>query len=1718
MSNGLSVTGTSSFTGGPVSAAHSDSQPEESLWRVGTQHNSLDTESVPGSTRAGAGEQSAHNTESGSRLLDAPGTQSNQVRARTGAMEQNVSSQTQGQVNPPGQEPSRSCRKNTKASMKIAALNINRIGNEDPSHAQNKWNHINQLMREQRINILAVGEAHLNETRHSAIETLFNKRLKVIYSKLPHTQNAAGIAIVLNKESTNVEDIKTHEIVPGRALMIDLNWHASERISLLAIYAPNRSMNENKQFWEQLHTFFRGNRRLKPDIILGDFNFVEEAMDRLPMRMRENEESAADTFDLLKADLQLMDGWRQTFPSSLAFTFYRKSDGQQSRLDRIYCKSKRFDSTFEWKIQTTGIPTDHRMVSMKISCESGPNMGPGRWVWPQHIIGDKELTEFIRKKGLKFVEDLDKLEKENMRSNSNNPQTLWSTFKKVIISEARERAKIVIPKLSREIQRTEHDLVKAGENQSISEDERLIQMALLTEKLIKLEMRRHKANRMSARANVALLSETISKFWTNMNKAKNPKAIIPRLKTLDSNEESPSYVKYSKGMANLAKDYHEHLQQNKDPVDEQAREEAIASVLGRINVHILEEDVPDLKAKLDVSEVMEALELSANGSSPGLDGITYEVWKALNEQFAKDEKEGKEAFDILTSLSRVYNDIEVHGMVKGTDFSESWMHPLYKKNDKSDIANYRPISLLNTDYKIMTKALSIKLAKIAPSIIHPNQAGFIPGRQIYDQIWLSKLIIHLAEISETNGALALDQEKAYDKIKHDYLWRTLRAYGIPEEFIGTVQALYSDAYTTVIINGVKCSLPFKVIRGVRQGDPLSCLLFDIAIEPLAEAIRQSDLQGFLLPSKQQPIKTTLFADDTTVFLSEMDDFGGLTKILDEWCMAAGAKFNINKTEIIPIGSHTHRDLLRTHRYINGREGTKIPDHIKIAKEGEPIRSLGALIGNNVGQIEPWSKVLEKIDAALAQWEKGKPTMEGRRLIVLMVIGAMTQFLAKVQGMPKEVEHRLERRARKFLWAEKEKVRINQETIHAPFEQGGRCLLDITSRNEAIAIMWLKSYLNLGPNRPDWAYAADSIIALNPPANQRNINQNVKINPFLQSWNTQVSKLPSDLQILFKIGRKYGIRLEGRMFSQEILREMPVWFHIESSEIRKLNIGKESRCLRVAHQVRLVKDSESLAANLGFRGHRPRRDCKCDRCQNVRTSTGCNNPHKCYLRAQKLMDALPPKWNPQKALTEDRHLVTGPDVPGDAEYFNNNITVEGPLANAFRIFTEGPKSNALPPPDQDVSNEEQQCTSVYTDGSCINNGDADAEAGAGIFFEIDDPRNRSIRIPGELTQTNQTGEIIAIKEAVENFPKDARLMLVSDSRTVLDGLNKYRECWESRGWIGTENGLELQALFARILARKAPTFLKWVKGHSGNPGNEAADKLAEQGRLKPRDSDLIDLTIPEHLRLSGAKLSQMTQSLAYRSIHVLKIETLSYQAALDRRSTGINLERTRESAHTLSQHLPTDKSIWLSIRHKDFSRKVKFFLWVTMHDGYKIGKYWANIPGYEDRGICNTCQTLETMEHILTACEAPGQAQIWSLAGRLWRTKKSEWIKPGFGEILACGLAQLKNQENETLKGDSRLYRIIVSESAYLIWTLRNNRVINDKGQFSPAEIRNRWISSINSRLSLDCLLSNPKYGDKALSKNLVKQTWQEVLGDKDNLPKDWTKGAGVLVSMRAGVG
>ncbi|KAJ7164576.1 hypothetical protein C8R43DRAFT_1086077 [Mycena crocata] len=314
---------------------------------------------------------------------------------------------------------------------------------------------------------------------------------------------------------------------------------------------------------------------------------------------------------------------------------------------------------------------------------------------------------------------------------------------------------------------------------------------------------------------------------------------------------------------------------------------------------------------------------------------------------------------------------------------------------------------------------------------------------------------------------------------------------------------------------------------------------------------------------------------------------------------------------------------------------------------------------------------------------------------------------------------------------------------------------------------------------------------------------------------------------------------------------------------------------------------------------------------------------------------------------------------------------------------------------------------------------------------------------------------------------------------------------------------------RLRKRLAKTTIRWTKAHAGNPGNEAADKLAAQGSAKPNDVDVIDITHDPALTLPGAKLQAMTQSIAYKIIRRIKMGTPKYETLLARRATTINMEYALGAATGNDDEPPSRSTIWKSIKNKDLTRSVRFFLWMLIHDGYKVGNHWKNIPGHEEKMMCSWCEEPETMEHILIQCEAPGQERIWELASELWKLKTGENLcKPVVGQIMACG-AIAKGTPSTT-----QLFRILVSESAFLVWKLRNERVIQEKDPASLREIHNRWLKTINNRLQLDCVMTNVrKYGKKSLKKKVGEDTWKKTLKNEDRLPKNWTWETGVLVGV-----
>ena len=197
--------------------------------------------------------------------------------------------------------------------------------------------------------------------------------------------------------------------------------------------------------------------------------------------------------------------------------------------------------------------------------------------------------------------------------------------------------------------------------------------------------------------------------------------------------------------------------------------------------------------------------------------------------------------------------------------------------------------------------------------------------------------------------------------------------------------------------------------------------------------------------------------------------------------------------------------------------------------------------------------------------------------------------------------------------------------------------------------------------------------------------------------------------------------------------------------------------------------------------------------------------------------------------------------------------------------------------------------------------------------------------------------------------------------------------------------------------------------------------------------------------------------------------------------------------------------------------------MAAHDAYMIGTNWLRpnySPELQQRGECAACGQIETMEHILSECDVPGQRLIWQMAKGLWKKRNGKWPRPSLGAVLSSPVAPFLTKKGKPKAGDARLYRILMTESAHLIWKLRNESVIRetDEAPKSPAtkdEISARWHAAINARLIEDCALTDSgKYGKRALKTGLVERTWSNILAEEDSLPPEWWKGGtGVLVGI-----
>ncbi|CAG8619222.1 14509_t:CDS:2, partial [Acaulospora colombiana] len=1036
-------------------------------------------------------------------------------------------------------KPRNSMIKGPIPGIKIGSLNVRgRRTTSVEQRTKDKFQMISKWIKTNEMTITALVDTHWDEE--------YVKSLKVKHKQIfcsHETTHRGGIAFIIDTKKWKPKESKFTTLIEGRSGMLDIEYD-QQRLKIVAIYVPP-DRKEKIEILRALRKKLRNEIEKENLIIMGDFNLVEEDMDREPCHPDDRE--TVNELTKLKAELNLIDGWRNANPEERAYTWSGKNRNDHSfaRIDRIYIEDSLTERANEWRIEPTESKlSDHSGVTVKILDPEPPFIGAGEWRLPLNIIEHphfrKKTTEALEKLERQlgyYMNGLNKTKKNHRKIESLrktiNPQESWQSYKEVIRTAAQEAQQIRRKHITKERRQLDRELRALQRKPTPYMDENELKdirsKMHVTEKKIKDLTEEH-----NTRADASIAArwfkedEKGSKLWYSLNKERPKRQIFYSLFKKGAEE-----TRNTEEMMEIARAHHE---------------------LSKTETH-------NLKSGISYMEVEDTIRESQTGKAPGCDGIPNEFWKHELERYKKSKETGNRRPSIIMLMKIVLTDIDIHGPINER-FAEGRMSLLYKKKDIRDIENYQPITLLNTDYKIYTTILTGKLKAVAPSIINLDQAGFMPKRSIYDQTKLLELIIKLSENRRANGmVMALDQEKAYDRIDHTYLWATMKAFGIPKCFIRRVRKLYENAGTSIRLNGCTTN-PFKVDRGVRQGDPLSCLLYNIAIEPLFELIRTSGLKGIYINKDTFNALVMAYADDTTVYLCETDKLEILEECIELFCKASTAKFNKSKTEVIPVGDPEYRKKLIESRTFNGK---RIENNIKIAKDGEPVRILGSWQGNKVNAEHKWSEIMEKQLKIMKLWASSFPTTIARSRIAKQLVVSRALYLMTVNGISRENLETMERNIRSFIWGGK-KGSIAWERAIRNKKEGGIGAPSVKLVYEATKVMWLKRWLTPGNMRPKWSFAANEILTNarqnNPMVDERCITEWVE-----QSWKSKIKieEVPGSLRDMIKVARKHNLKISILRAPMALKLNMPAFFHPGNESNRKNNTQR-AKCLRKNHAI------------------------------------------------------------------------------------------------------------------------------------------------------------------------------------------------------------------------------------------------------------------------------------------------------------------------------------------------------------------------------------------------------------------------------------------------------------------------------------------------------------------------------------------------------------------------
>ena len=900
------------------------------------------------------------------------------------------------------------------------------------------------------------------------------------------TSASRGVAVLV-RGSSAVKDAKvTYKDTSGRILRVEF-MYAGLHMAVVNVYAPSVAAERAAFFRDALPLAMDGGGAV---LLAGDFNCVCRAEDRVGSTDSEHRFAGRNELEAFMVVHELEDSWslpcRRGLPHRNAHTFHTNVRAQSgglvytaARLDRWLAHV----SLRPWVVDTVihplrddYLPGDHGAVVLSLKPPQLPPCGPGVWSLPLWVLNEDEYIAAVKQAVAGFRRDNAGL----------SARDLWEGVKELVADVSRsfclsaEEARRQPERLARRTARLAESVCRARP------DDCTLALAQLKDAEARLAALHDEESAKAKQASDILWQDYGEQgtFWFH-RLAHQHSPLDPSQHVVGPDGVRLSFAQPHERAAaeDCVADHYQGLFATA-ATDVQAQDALLAATPERLSAEArADAEGPGGSSEITLDCLHEAVKSAPRGKRPGSDGLPFEFYTAFFKEVgpllvaAAHEAFADEASDApLSSSQRLGLIVRVYkGGGKPRDRCES----------------YRPITLLNCDYKLIARVLASRLNGPANDILAVTQTAFVPGRDIVDNV-----LFHLEEVDwlesgpaqeQRQGCLVfLDFEKAYDRADRGWLMRCLQHFGFGAGCRRWVQVLLAGTGAQVLINGFR-SRRFAMTSGMAQGSPLSPLLFNICQQPLAAYFLHLQkgglLRGIPLPGGQLAPPTHQHADDTTLHLLGIQDLVPALQAVQLFCDATNARLNVDKTRGLLLGSHPQVPL---------ENGVHVASGVAFVPHGEHVKHLGVLLARPDDQDAAAKDMhagrLRQMYAVARQWAPFSLSYVGRAYIAKQCMASVLYYHAQFVRPPQRQLDEMCGMIARFV-ARPGGVGAGEDArtymIHPqlaaaslPREEGGMAVVDIRTQLDALQAKLVARMSH--PRRHPWKVIMSAAVTAGAP--------------------------------------------------------------------------------------------------------------------------------------------------------------------------------------------------------------------------------------------------------------------------------------------------------------------------------------------------------------------------------------------------------------------------------------------------------------------------------------------------------------------------------------------------------------------------------------------------------------------------------------------------------------